>query len=143
MTGLPRACLVCGRKTSGASKCPDHAGQHYAHKVACRVCGLPGPKSWCPDHDPILGPKTEAERLDRQPWRQGYRDPAYHRERAAARKRAGGRCEKCGRSDRPLECDHIVPLSSARDLDELRALNRRDNLAILCDLCHRGKTLKR
>lgn len=146
MTGIPRACSVCGRPTRNGSRCEAHAAQHYRLPVACRVCGRPGPKSWCPEHDPITGPKTEAQRLEQQPWRAGYRDPDYHRERAAVMRRAAGRCEKCGRTDRPLECDHVVPLSTATTPAELRALNKRGNLQALCTgpgSCHRGKTLRR
>lgn len=81
-----------------------------------------------------------------QPWRAGYRDPGYHRERAAARRRAGGVCEGCSRTDLPLECDHIIPLSTARSTDEIKRLNHRDNLRMLCSgpgSCHERKTLRR
>jgi len=143
MPGLPRACVVCGRRCAdGRAKCEDHQGQHYAHQVACRVCGLPSPKSYCAAHDPILGERIEAERLERQPWRRGYRDPNYHRERQAVLSRAGGRCEKCGRPA-PLEIDHVLPLSSARSPEDLALLNRRENLRALCKPCHRFKTLRR
>lgn len=78
-----------------------------------------------------------------QPWRKGYRDPNYHRERQGALNRARGACERCGRGDLKLEVDHIVPLSSASDLAEVNALNRRDNLQVLCVMCHRIKTRRR
>lgn len=143
MPGIARACVICGRRVEGgASKCADHAGQHYRNPVACKVCGRLSAKTHCPDHDPLLGSKPEAERLARQPWRRGYRDPNYHRERQAVLKRAGGRCEACGRAGR-LEVDHLIPLSTARDLEEVRALNRRQNLRALCVACHRMKTLRR
>jgi 5-methylcytosine-specific restriction endonuclease McrA len=143
MPGLPRACTVCGKRvTTGESRCADHMGQHYATPVACRICGRRSAKSFCPEHDPILGPKTEEERLQRQPWRRGYRSPLYHKERQAVLRRAGGACERCGRSG-PLEVDHIVPLSSARSQDEIDRLNERDNLRALCTWCHRQKTLRR
>ena len=95
--------------TDGRAKCAEHADQHYAQPVACRICGRPSPKSFCAEHDPIMGNLSEKDRLARQPWRRGYRDPNYHRERQAVISRAGGRCEKCGRAA-PLEVDHIVPL---------------------------------
>lgn len=143
MPGLPRACTVCGRRvTDGRAKCADHADQHYAQPVACRICGRPSPKSFCAEHDPIMGNLSEKDRLARQPWRRGYRDPNYHRERQAVVSRAGGRCEKCGRAG-PLEVDHIVPLSTAQSVEDLQALNRRDNLRALCKPCHRFKTLRR
>jgi len=140
---VPRACSDCGRPTRNGSKCEEHAGRHYKHPVACRVCGVRGPKSYCAEHDPILGPKTEAERLEQQPWRAGYRDPDYHRERAAARKRAGGCCERCGRSDLKLECDHIVPLSTAKSIEDIHRLNKRENLRFLCLMCHSAKTRRK
>lgn len=143
MPGLPRACTVCGKRvTTGESRCADHIGQHYQTPVACTVCGRPGPKAYCPEHDPWLGDKPEAERLARQPWRRGYRSPVYHRERQAALKRAGGACERCGRTG-SLEVDHMVPLSTARSEAEIDALNHRDNLRVLCTWCHRQKTLRR
>jgi 5-methylcytosine-specific restriction endonuclease McrA len=145
MTGLPRACTVCGRPSTG-SRCPRHADQHYATPVACRVCGKPGPKAWCPDHDPIHAPKTEAERRAQQPWREAYSYSEYHRERQAVLRRAAGRCEKCGRTDRPLEVDHRVPLSTGTSREQWLALSRRDNLWALCSgpgSCHRAKTLRR
>lgn len=73
----------------------------------------------------------------------GYRDPNYHRERAAAVKRAAGACERCGRSDLLLECDHIIPLSTAGSVDEIQSLNKRDNLQMLCTACHVRKTKRR
>jgi 5-methylcytosine-specific restriction endonuclease McrA len=143
MPGLPRACTVCGRRVAdGRAKCEEHQGQHYAQPVACRICGLPGPKSFCAVHDPLTGSRSEEERLARQPWRRGYRDPNYHRERQAVVSRARGCCEVCGRKA-SLEVDHIIPLSTAKSPEELQALNRRENLRALCKACHRMRTLRR
>lgn len=112
--------------------------------VSCKVCGRLGPTSFCEAHKPAPygQDRSEAERVAAQPWRKGYRDPAYHRERQAVLNRAAGRCEKCGRTTTDLEVDHIIPLSAARDEAELRALNVRSNLVALCVPCHRAKTAR-
>ena len=80
-------------------------------------------------------------REQRQPWRRGYRDPNYHRERAAVLKRAGGRCERCGAKSK-LEVDHVIPLSKAKSDADIKLLNLRGNLRALCIPCHRMKTQK-
>lgn len=74
-----------------------------------------------------------AEKLERQPWRRGYRDPEYHVNRARALNRARKACERCGRSDLKLEVDHVVPLSQGGSNGIL-------NLQVLCRLCHVSKT---
>jgi 5-methylcytosine-specific restriction endonuclease McrA len=145
---IGRSCTVCGARTKGASRCAKHVEQAGRHKRKClqdgcteRVWG-----KWCDEHKPLPpgSTRTEAERLAAQPWREGYRDPAYHRERQAARRRAGGRCERCRRSkgdvcvihDAPikLECDHVIPLSKG-------GTNSRGNFEVLCACCcHRAKT---
>jgi len=42
-------------------------------------------------------------------------------------------CRICGRFGE--ECDHIIPISQGGS-------GKRDNLQLLCKLCHREKTLK-
>ena len=61
---------------------------------------------------------------DRRKDAKTYRDPEYVRNRAAVLRRAGGRCEECGRRDRPLQVDHVVAVSAGggHDLGNLRAL---------------------
>lgn len=140
---IPKPCGVCGRRVEdGRGRCAAHRGRAYRLPVSCKVCGKLGPASFCAAHKPAPfgNDRTEAERLAAQPWRIGYRDPAYHREKAAALRRAAGKCEKCARADLPLEVDHQVPLSTATNLDEVRALNVRTNLLVLCQVCHRAKT---
>lgn len=143
MTGMMRACLICGRP-SKESRCELHREQHYAHPVACSVCGKPGPKSWCDEHDPHnVMKRTEPERRAAQPWREAYSYPEYHRERAAALRRCGGACEGCGRTDRPLEADHVIPLSSESTPEGWHRLTTRGNLRMLCTGpggCHPRKT---
>lgn len=143
---IGRPCLVCGRRvTDGTSRCDAHKNQSGALPTSCRVCGMLGPRPYCSEHQPTEygGRRSESGRNAQQPWRAGYRDPNYPREREAARKRAAGRCERCGRSDLPLECDHIVPLSTARSAEDYPHLNHRDNLRMLCRRCHVGKTFRR
>lgn len=123
-------CLICGRRVAGGkSRCPEHENQRNRLQTACQECGKPSSSNWCEEHEPTL----ESNRLKAQPFRAGYRDPNYHRERQAAKNRAGGRCEKCGRSDMKLECDHIIPLKDG-------GLNVRSNMRMLCTMCHRRKT---
>jgi 5-methylcytosine-specific restriction endonuclease McrA len=59
------------------------------------------------------------------------------------RRRARGKCERCGHVETATdrhEIDHVVPLSRARSLEELTALNSADNGEELCLRCHRAKT---
>lgn len=143
---IGKACRLCGKvHYEQGARCADCAGRANQFKTGCAVCGKLGQNSYCADHLPeeYGGPRSSAERLRTQPWRRGYRDPNYHRERQAALNRARRACERCGRSDIKLEVDHIVPLSTARDLDEVRALNNRSNLQVLCVMCHRAKTSRR
>lgn len=144
MTGFARPCLVCGRRVAGgAPRCPQHEQQRHALPLGCYVCGRPGPKGYCPEHDPWSGDKPEPERLRRQPWRAGYRTPSYRAGRKKALERARGACERCGRSDLALEVDHQVPLSTAQGPGDFPHLNRPDNLVVLCVTCHRLKTARR
>lgn len=122
------ACLVCGtRIPAGTSRCPEHAETKYRTRSSCVECGTPiigGP--YCDAHKPR--PQESA----RARYRQGYRDPNYHRERQAALTRSKGACERCG-SPGPLEVDHIVPLRDG-------GANTRSNLQVLCKPCHLAKT---
>ena len=75
-----------------------------------------------------------------------YKDPEYRRNRAYVMRRAGGRCEceggcgrhagPCGRRDRRLQCDHIIPRAQGGGHDI-------GNLQALCSgpgSCHASKT---
>lgn len=140
---MPRACLVCGKRTTLGSRCAQHAGQQYATPTSCTVCGRRSAKSYCPEHDPFAEGLSEEQRQARQWWRQGYSLPSYRRARTAARRRARGYCERCGRQAERLEADHIVPLSKAATIADLDRLNVPENLAMLCIPCHQKKTAKR
>lgn len=48
-------------------------------------------------------------------------------------KRDGYKCRYCGRSDRPLELDHVYPVSKGGETTE-------DNLVTACDLCNGRKS---
>jgi hypothetical protein len=85
------------------------------------------------------------------PWRNGPEDrardavtygPEYRRNRAAAKRRANGRCEGCHHAHLRLQCDHI---------QNTAALGRPDhslgNLQMLCTgpgscQCHEKKTAR-
>ena len=144
---IPRPCIACGRRvTDGGSRCVEHKDRPYGRNTSCRECGIRTKGAlYCPDHTFVAEQdrKPQRERVEAQPWRRGYRDPQYHRERQAALKRSGNSCEKCGRSELKLEVDHIIPLSSAKDLEDVKRLNKRANLAVLCVFCHRRKTQRR
>lgn len=144
MGGLPRACLICGKRVvGGAARCAEHEGQRFRSPLACFVCGKRGPKGYCPEHDPWGGNQPESVRQARQPWRAGYRLSSYRKAREEALKRAAGRCEKCGRPGDRLETDHRVPLSTGTSRAEWDRLNTAGNLSVLCLPCHRMKTARR
>jgi hypothetical protein len=142
---IARTCN-CGRRITGGGPRCERCGGGAGRKQSCSVCGRRCRGPYCPEHTFIAQERTETERLQMQPWRVGYRDPGYHRERQAAIRRANGACEKCGRTDAPLQSDHIISLSTARSIEEVHALNHRDNLQMLCTgpgSCHERKTLNR
>lgn len=68
----------------------------------------------------------------RQRDRETYEDPEWRKTRAAALRRAGRRCEKCGATGR-VEVDHIVPRSQGGS-------HGPDNAQVLCLPCHRVKS---
>jgi 5-methylcytosine-specific restriction protein A len=73
---------------------------------------------------------------DRQRDAQVYGSPEYKRNRAAALRRADRRCEECGRRDRSLQTDHIIPVTQGGTHDLA-------NLKVLCSgpgSCHAKKT---
>lgn len=69
---------------------------------------------------------------DRERDRERYRDPEYVRNSAVVRRRAGGRCEQCGRRAR-IQVDHKVPLAAGGS-------HSLANLQGLCEDCHHSKT---
>jgi 5-methylcytosine-specific restriction enzyme A len=73
---------------------------------------------------------------DRRRDRQVYGDREYQRNRQAALRRAGGRCEQCRTRSRCLQVDHIVPVSQG-------GTHALSNLQVLCSgpgSCHAAKT---
>ena len=80
-------------------------------------------------------------REQRQPYRSGYRDPDYQRNRAERYAITGGKCESCGIKLKgklhpdgvPWECDHLVPLRDGGTSDVA-------NLRCRCTRCHKAKT---
>ena len=107
MSAIPKVCVVCGRRAlPGSTRCALHQ-----RPTAPRI--------------------PEAERAKREPYRAGYRDPAYRKARAERYKRAGGRCELCGRPLQPghWHAHHILPL-------RMGGANTVANLWVLCERCH-------
>ena len=67
-----------------------------------------------------------------------YGDPEYRRNRAIVLRRAGGRCEQCGKRAARLEVDHIAAVSATGRPD-----HSLGNLQALCSgpgSCHSAKT---
>jgi HNH endonuclease len=80
----------------------------------------------------------EKTAADRQRDAEIYADPEYRRNRAAAKRRAVGRCEGCRHPHSRLQCDHVIPVSQGGTHDLA-------NLHMLCAgpgtcLCHEKKT---
>lgn len=100
--------------------------------TTCRYCSAPAE----PGEETCQAHAGEAGRLARDPRRAGYRDPAYHRARRAAIRRAAGKCEACGR---PL---HYTPsgrpVCQAHHIDGDPRNNEPANLLVCCPACHRG-----
>ena len=76
---------------------------------------------------------------DRQRDNHVYGSPEYRRGRAAARRRANGRCESCGHRHARLECDHITHIAGGPPDHSL------GNLQMLCRgpgtcKCHERKS---
>lgn len=87
--------------------------------------------------DCLAMPGWEKTREDRQRDAKVYGSPEYKRNREAARRRAGGRCEGCGHRHL-LECDHIIPTTQG-------GTHALANLRMLCKgpgtcQCHDRKT---
>lgn len=81
----------------------------------------------------------EKSAADRERDKATYGDPEYRKNRRAALKRAGGRCEllldnghRCGSRDR-VQVDHIIPVSQ-------HGTHHLDNLRVLCKPHHAEKT---
>jgi len=77
-------------------------------------------------------------REDRERDARTYGDPTYRRNRAAVRRRSGGRCEivengrQCGSRDH-VQCDHIIPVTQG-------GTHAMENLRDTCGPHHRAKT---
>ena len=77
---------------------------------------------------------------DRRRDQEVYGCAEYKRARAAAKRRANGRCEGCKHPHSRLQCDHIVPAAAAGRPD-----HSLGNLQMLCVgegscKCHEKKT---
>lgn len=128
MTAFPRPCVVCGaRAEPGMNRCREHSAPV---PTSCRICGARTfGERFCAEHAP-----SEAERLEREPWRAAYASRAYRVNRELRYQIAGARCEACGTRLRPgWHCDHVIPVKNG-------GTNAIDNLRVLCRPCHDEKT---
>lgn len=121
--------------------------------VMCPRCGRPHPKGQkCPhcsvtaypSRSPSRSRRTkeqEARRLQENPWRASYSDPAYQRARQTAMSRTSGCCAACGKpvatfrngrwySGKYGGVHHISALSEGGSAAD------PDNLVLLCTTCH-------
>ena len=131
LRGHLRVCQ-CGRRAlPGETRCALHlAGA--SRPTCCRECGKrTSGAPYCPEHTL----SEEDRRLLAQPWRAGYSDPAFTRNRPRAYERDGRDCVSCGQQLGANEyiCDHIVPLSQGGTSDLA-------NLQTLCRSCNKEKT---
>ena len=87
---------------------------------------------------------------DREKYNEYMRDyilRRYHRRMAGARALLGGKCAKCG-SLVSLELDHIDPnskwdtISRIWSYSEKRFLEELNKCQLLCEECHKSKTLQ-
>ena len=132
MTGFSRTCQ-CGRRAlPGETRCALHLNGS-SRPTCCLECGrrTSGGAPYCSEHTL----SEQERRLLAQPWRVGYSDPMYARNRPLVFKRDGGRCVRCGFdvSPRAYICDHIIPLSEG-------GTSAIENLQTLCRSCSKRKT---
>lgn len=62
--------------------------------------------------------------------------PEYRRNRAVVLRQAAGQCSQCGRRDKPLQTDHIIPVTQG-------GTHAIANLRAICSgpgSCHAAKT---
>ncbi len=62
-----------------------------------------------------------------------YGDPEYKRNRKLLLRRAGGRCERCGKKTARLQADHVIPVTQG-------GTHLLANLMALCFDCHARKS---
>ena len=80
-------------------------------------------------------------------WHREYQRKRARERLAMARERLGGQCVRCGATE-GLQFDHIVPGSRVRKVSEAtnwsleRFLAEVDKCQLLCDPCHRQKTIE-
>lgn len=96
---------------------------------ACIVCAKPGPKSYCPEHEP-------------KPWAASKRATKQTISGSANQKRRKRIlegylycCHRCGKTgtDQNMEVDHVIPLGEG-------GADAEHNLAPIHKDCHREKT---
>lgn len=125
-----KSCTVCGARTDGSPRCPNHQLGKGRRSRSCITCGVTSSGDYCPAHDP----QAETNRAN---YRSHYRSRDYQANRRLRFNLARGRCESCHLAleweGGGWECDHLVPLRQG-------GTNNISNLRILCIPCHRIKT---
>jgi len=111
----------------------EHSARARRIGRPCIECGRPTLGSRCEQH----AAEVELERQARQPYRAAYFSGEYEAARAAAFRRAGGRCEarwpNGSRCRAPAEeAHHLVALSTASSYEEAIALCDEANLLAVC-----------
>lgn len=110
----------------------------------CETCGLPVTRAQSQFHDHVFCSRAclavwasarHAGELNAA-WLGGhsqYRGPNWSKQRAAARKRDGHKCKRCGVKGKSLPVHHVRPF---RLFADYREANRLQNLRTLCPECH-------
>lgn len=102
--------------------------------VTCRYCAAHALHG----SDACAAHQGEAGRLIAQPYRAGYRDPEYGKNRSLALKRAKGLCESCG-DPLPWSKDGKRRIFQCHHIDGNPTNNSLSNLLVCCEAkCHRG-----
>lgn len=139
------ACTTCGVLFCGVSfkKPGSKGGNRWYFSAAYRTCG---PQCETQAHQRTAKRNFAHQRGALHPnfaggGREDWRGPNWAQVAAAARKRAGYKCQHCGspQGRRALDVDHIEPF---HNFPNAKAANRPRNLEALCRPCHSRKDAK-
>ena len=133
---MPHACPDCGARLSGdVVRCPSHTDAP-GRPAACEACGArTSGARFCPAHQG----HAEAMRVAAAPYRVGYADPEYMRNRRLRYELASGLCEVCGWPVTFAECETHHDLALSRG-----GTSSVENLRVCHHHCHpRGRRARR
>jgi predicted nucleic acid-binding Zn ribbon protein len=142
-----KKCLNCGKffwaKRKDAKFCSYDCSVTFrrAHMRKCIVCGKPiksKNKKFC-SYICMGIFYSDFYKGDRNPnWRGGLEkyDLEWEINKLIALKRDKFTCQLCGKTSCALQVHHIIPLSKAKNREEVKRLNSLDNLITLCLSCH-------